>query len=535
MPAMTCVCPQCRASLTPPPRLPATLQCAYCRVRFVVPAGGAAPLRVTPAASPRPDAASHRRSLRRSLACVGLLLLLLAVAGSAWVVIKHFQLRAVKNVVLEPAIAPSDDSTSHAPSPPIAERPAPEENPLAGYVPPSQAGAKSTSVLPDEADWSDGLSNAQEARINRAIDRGVTYLKGPFIGKSNPDTWAQRSGGMALTGLTLLSCDLRATDPVVRDLAARVRAEGPDLITTYDLALALLFLDRLGAAHDRDLIRLLAARLVAGQNASGGWTYTCPRLSEGERDQLLSLLKTPSAPERAPPAPHLKELPVLRYEAGRKFPGQVAGDNSNTQFAILAVWASRRHGVPAERTLALVDARFRATQNADGSWGYQAHSDRWPDSMTCAGLLGLAAGHGVLQSEKAKKTSARDPAIANGLRYLGKRIGWSPKDPARPGKGTGHILGADAHGDLYFLWSVERVGVLYDLRKVGGKDWYPWGAAILLDHQNGDGSWSDQFAGIPDTCFALLFLKKTNVAQDLTATLRTMDHLIDQKALDEIK
>ena len=42
----------------------------------------------------------------------------------------------------------------------------------------------------------------------------------------------------------------------------------------------------------------------------------------------------------------------------------------------------------------------------------------------------------------------------------------------------------------------------------------------LKTSQSDDGSWREQWAGTPDTCFALLFLKRANVAQDLTETLR---------------
>jgi len=44
--------------------------------------------------------------------------------------------------------------------------------------------------------------------------------------------------------------------------------------------------------------------------------------------------------------------------------------------------------------------------------------------------------------------------------------------------------------NLYFLWSVERVAVLYDLKTIGGKDWYGWGAQILLANQRGAGNWT---------------------------------------------
>ena len=28
--------------------------------------------------------------------------------------------------------------------------------------------------------------------------------------------------------------------------------------------------------------------------------------------------------------------------------------------------------------------------------------------------------------------------------------------------------------EMYFLWSVERVAMLYDLKTIGGRDWYAW-------------------------------------------------------------
>ena len=80
--------------------------------------------------------------------------------------------------------------------------------------------------------------------------------------------------------------------------------------------------------------------------------------------------------------------------------------------------------------------------------------------------------------------------------------------------------------DYYFLWSLERVGVLYNLPKIDGKDWYAWGRGPLLAKQNKDGSWTGgNYWGsnnILDTCFALLFLKQANLAKDLTNKLQLL-------------
>src|SRR5262249_38945041 len=73
----------------------------------------------------------------------------------------------------------------------------------------------------------------------------------------------------------------------------------------------------------------------------------------------------------------------------------------------------------------------------------------------------------------------------------------------------------------YFLWSLERVAVAYGLETIGSKDWYAWGAEILLQTQETNGSWQGRYAdGGVDTCFALLFLRRANLAKDLTASLR---------------
>jgi hypothetical protein len=72
----------------------------------------------------------------------------------------------------------------------------------------------------------------------------------------------------------------------------------------------------------------------------------------------------------------------------------------------------------------------------------------------------------------------------------------------------------------YFLWGLERVAVALDLKTIGGKDWYAWGADVLLAYQGADGSWQGQDPAMVDTCFALLFLKHANLTSDLTARLK---------------
>jgi hypothetical protein len=104
------------------------------------------------------------------------------------------------------------------------------------------------------------------------------------------------------------------------------------------------------------------------------------------------------------------------------------------------------------------------------------------------------------------------------MTYLSKLIGTNPAL-----RGMKRVVGANAWGDYYYLWSLERVGVIYNIKEINGKDWYDWGSKIIVTNQQADGSWKEAFPGAVDTCFALLFLKRVNVAEDLTTRLKKME------------
>jgi hypothetical protein len=135
----------------------------------------------------------------------------------------------------------------------------------------------------------------------------------------------------------------------------------------------------------------------------------------------------------------------------------------------------------------------------------------------------------TLREDKRFRGQAVDDTPANpladkqrdaGFAYLTKVIGRTKNDPVGP-KSQGKIIRADAWGDLYFLWCLERVAVIYDLKTIGGKDWYAWGSEHILDNQQSNGSWVDLHGDVCDTCFAILFLTRANLAKDLTESIRT--------------
>ena len=383
--------------------------------------------------------------------------------------------------------------------------------------------------------WSTSLSTDEQKRVNKAIERGVVYLKKTQLlsgtwGNGDLKVQAWPLGYSALAGLTLLESGVPARDSAVQKGAAFLRERESTLRRTYEISLAVLFLDRLGESTDRKLIQSLAIRLVAGQNSTGGWGYTCPVLEPEQEKNLIKELRQQKTAERV----GQKGKKQLRPEG--------TGDNSNTQFAILALWAAGRHDLPVHLALARVEQRFRSSQQADG-WTYWFNQKRPRyGSMTCVGLLALGVGRGLDFSTERKEEGTsqaknKDKMILSGLRALGNYL-KDPRDRVVAGVNGNWdaILGpknARPRGklNLYFLWSVERVGVLYNLQTIGGKDWYRWGVEYLLPAQEDDGSWfSEGYLGsspTTDTCFALLFLHRANLAMDLSITINKLE-LIDE-------
>lgn len=390
---------------------------------------------------------------------------------------------------------------------------------------------------------------ANEEAIKTAIERGATALKQAQL-QGEAANHGNQVGATALVGLTLLECDVSPKDHAVQLAAALVRQASVELTHTYSLALAIMFLDRL-ADGDFPLIQSMAVRLMRGQNAVGGWSYNCPLPAKTDIQRMQLYLKDrDSIGNQGVPAPSPKEKPALPKDLQALIdalnrgaiapmngggPGMGAGDNSNTQFAILGLWVARRAGVPTDKALARAETRFRNSQHGDGGWGYipisrSVRGLASTPSMTCAGLLGLGFGYGVgneaiarknAAKEQGKKMAPRDPAkdrqVRAGLAALGTCIGNPIKQPpGRGGRGRGPVL----QKGYYFLFSLERTAVAYDLATVGNKDWYGWGSQMLLNSQGADGLWQGEHGAAVDTSFALLFLRRVNLVKDLTVMLK---------------
>ncbi len=300
-----------------------------------------------------------------------------------------------------------------------------------------------------------------------------------------------------------------------------------------------MLLSRLDEYGNKQMIRDLGARLIAGQNTGGGWSYTCPA------KVTQSILTNPETWPKPP---------------------EGVGDNSCTQFAVLGLWTASRSGMDIDQPLAAVARRFKSTQNSDGGWPYTSAvaaagdnqavtSNPSGSAMTFAGLFSLtvARANKLRKQLEERELSGEDKSKA-GAAGSKKAVGGSTKKDDqkkddKPDEKTdappeaseksdeGSTLMKDPifakglakagefvqGGDQsrYFLWTIERLGVLLGQEKIGGVDWFAKGADILIKTQQRNGSWPEAHndKGLSQTSFAILFLRKANLGSDISRLL----------------
>ncbi len=590
-----CLCPLCSRSLKAPPpeALPAKVKCPGCGCKFLLNTAGAVervvegpvrPPMPPPAPVPAPELVfsdpptsvpvpgrAHARAGSNTGLLIGVFVAgVLLVGGGVAVAVIAFSspkedppkaanppdpgsgTQVVQNPPVNPA-NPANPALVLLPEPDKKEPPKPVAQPVPQPVEKPKPKPPSEFALPE----------AQQKKVNDAVAKGVAYLKkcaNDWNGQPTPYAASEPNlflpvsypGTTSLVGLTLLACGVPADDPAVKKCAETVRRIFPNwssLADTYDLAAAIMFLDRLNGAGDKELIQKIALRLIAAQMANGSWNYTSPVITPQQATELMEALKQPGPPNFQT-APGLARYACLRVEPGKPIPLAQGGyqDNSLIQFGTLALWLAQKHGVPAERSLLLAAERFRSTQNEDGSWGYRPKASATPgwtffDSMTCAGLISLAVARGAETTAANPRAFQKDPLIEKALIYVSTTLG-KPRLPANApvptalwGTHRGRLIGANAWGDLYYLWTLERTAVIYNLKKINGREWYPWGADIITGSQQPDGSWKDRYHGAVDTCFALLFLKRVNIVQDLSEKLMKIESAVvePEKEKEKIK
>lgn len=387
---------------------------------------------------------------------------------------------------------------------------------------------------------------ATPEEIEAARKKGVQYL----LDSQKPDGhWEYANHEIGITSLcaiALIENGVPVDDPKIELAQRYVLDNYLEEKGTYDIALAILLLSRVGDRDNKAAIRDLAARLIAGQNTHGGWGYSCPKVRAGSTEK-----------EARPAGP---------------------GDNSCTQFACLGLWVASRSGVNIDDTMAQVAYRFVMDQNADGGWPYKTEAGQPQASrntMTFAGLfcLTVARANRIRAVQTAEANGRQPPRLPAPLTRPKVEPSTAPAaDPNNPAAADApapaaattvtpaaevpfvdpgaeaatlqadpifnkgfdmavkYAAGLGRGSSRYFLWSVERMGVILGLEKYGTTDWFEKGADALLASQGQpagetpgiDGAWVIASTGsaFSETSFAILFLRKANLGSDITRLLQ---------------
>jgi hypothetical protein len=307
--------------------------------------------------------------------------------------------------------------------------------------------------------WASGQGVPQLA-VNKAVDRGVEYL----LAKQQLDgTWNHgkkpRIGCTALILYTLLSSGVDPLSPAV-ELAATHLEHEPLPDKTYDCALMIMALSAHDPKRHRDQLEDLVERLV-GWEERGGWGY--------------------------PAAPGNQDLGWQ--------------DLSNTQYAVMGLWAAARAGIRVPKGIwGPVAYGLKRYSGSDGGFAYTQAGQTSTGSMTAAGVAALAICRDQLgldpEQRRKDKYGALD-AIDEGSSWLGAHFSVT-RNPQRSG---GHLG--------YYLYGLERAGALIPTTQFGNHLWYEEGARQLVADQNPTGNWRSTLGGgLPETCFGLLFLRK---------------------------
>lgn len=331
---------------------------------------------------------------------------------------------------------------------------------------------------------------ATEAEIEAARLKGIEYIKSQ---QDTDGSWPYpnyTTGVTALCTLALIENGVPLNDSVVDKGYRYVRRQADGLDSTYEISLSILLMARVGNRLDRAAIRTMGGRLLSGQNEEGGWSYKCPKSDASVLTNIRKIERRPGA-----------------------------GDNSCTQFGVLGLWVASRFGVPIDEAMNSVASRFLNSQNEDGGWSYKPSTPEMPEasrgSMTCAGLFSLTVARATkIRAEQRTSTEVRtekrgekesllaDPNYAKGFSQVGR-----------------YAQGIGPGSAKYFLWSVERLGVLLGLEKLGAANWFATGADALVKTQRPEGYWSEGKEQLSDAAFAILFLRKANLGSDISRLL----------------
>lgn len=364
------------------------------------------------------------------------------------------------------------------------------------------------------------VPGVDQKAVDAAIKKGADFLKGGYAPSDSLPT-------TELVLLTLLHAGVSINDPAVAAGLDYVKKLDVTKLAfrdkTYRISIAAMVLEQVNKDAFADKIAGFAQFLVCNQCENGQWTYgenIEGKVPGGPGERTIETGGGETGGNGGPPAPkHGQTRTQKRIPIKCDKPiGPKTGDHSNTQFALLGLRAAAESGVVMpkevwEKSLHILEQG----QKMDGGWGYTypnaldaQGSGKVLDaggsygSMTCSGVCGLIICRNYLGLPwKA------DPLVVKALAWIGDN--FTVKENAKMAVNPApNMAGGGGVWHYYYLYGLERAGMIAGTEEFNKRKWYKNGAEFLIKAQQDNGSWLADAAPnvLSDTCFAILFLKR---------------------------
>ena len=273
-------------------------------------------------------------------------------------------------------------------------------------------------------------------------------------------------------------------------------------------------------------VKALEARFRKGAYGGGGWRYA--KGGMGETDPMVDVSATQYAilGFKAASRMGIKYDKSTLVEVFRLLRGQQAKDGP----VVKAKWKGSKDDDDKKKDRGTSSDGPEKDLKARG-WGYcrqSSHSEldkTTYGSMTAAAINALILVRDELIDDPGQKRvwekleEECNTMIGDGLAWM--VANWSMEENPK----------AQMHRFYYYLYTIERLGMLGGIDEIGSHDWYIEGTQVLLKQQTSggasDGAWDVGHeidpSDVYNTCYALLFLKRATAGVDRPIPVITGD------------
>ncbi len=378
-------------------------------------------------------------------------------------------------------------------------------------------------ALPASGQDKDGFkisSGVNQIQVERAIAKGIEFLKT----SDSPDSPVGNSDELKL--LTFIHGGVPENDAAFQALL-KACMDRP-LEKTYKVTLLAMCLEELDRVKYQLKIAQCGQFLLDGIKSNGGFTYGEPTQIPNDFPTTPVRKAIASKPKDTPPTidSNAKIKPPVTQNITLKKTKEgfiQRSDNSNSQYGALGLRACHDAGIlfPKDviekcrsywvnnQRVEKADPKSKSVASGGkGGFGWcysEGDGDCAKGGPAYSSMTAGAVGAVCIYDSMLGKNWKSDKAVLDGLSWLDKN--WSVTQNVGPGE----IAPVPDGWLYYYLYALERVGLLYDTTTIGSHDWYLEGYKLLLANQKGNGSWDQSHYIKPtwDTCFAILFLKRS--------------------------